>query len=368
MKITIDRKTFADALMDVAPFAPAKTPVPVLKYAKITTKGKRMKIEANDTNAGIARYIDVIDSDSDGSFLVDISAFSKFVQKINGDTMDVCADGTTVEVTHCKGKAEFASDNPDLFPSFRTDENDARDIVIPASTLKEIINKGKSFVATDTLRPQLCAIYVYKKDTELGFFASDTRKLIYGRYANNDNSETSWLIAPTCFSALSKLCAAGGDVNIKVSDTHAVYRLGNTIIQTCLPNGKFPDCKRLIPQDFAIECALDKSELNDSLARLSLFSGDTQLIKFQISRMDMVMSCDNISKMEKSSETLAHSGCTGEITIGANISNMAAAINSFGVSDIVMKMNDESKPIVITSASEDNILVLVMPMRFASYD
>lgn len=141
MKLRIDRKTFAQALAEVAPFAPAKPAIMVLKNARVTTKDKWMKIEieANDTETSIVKYVEMLECDADGSFLIDIAEFNKFIAKTRGEEIEIQVDGNEIKVVHSKGKAEFMTEDADVFPAFNMPEAETTEITIDAKVLADAI-------------------------------------------------------------------------------------------------------------------------------------------------------------------------------------------------------------------------------------
>lgn len=366
MKITIDRKIFAQALSEVAPFAPAKAVVMILKYAKITTKGNRMKIEANDANCSMVKYLNLIDCDQDGSFLVDIADFNKFISKTKGNTIELDVDNGNVKVKHSNGSATFQGANADDFPSSETLKDGATEIRIPAEFITEAVAKGKNFIMTDKLKPQMCAIYAYIKDGVFGYCATDTTKLIHNSMPIESDLDINWFIVPTIFPALVNNCKRGGDIVIHVSEKHVSYRIGDCIISSLMPKGAFPNFKRVIPQTWNIECAVDRTELLEALGRVSLFCDASECVKMDVTRMDMTLSVDNLDYGKTSNENITHNGCDGELEIGVGASNMSAVAGVFEAGTIVMRMTDASRPILFAQPNSESFQVICMPMRITS--
>lgn len=363
MKITAETKKLAQTLAEVVPFAPVKAVVRILKYAKITTKGNRMKIEANNQEAGIVKYVDLIDCDQDGTFLIDIAEFSKFISKINSDTVEITTDGEEISVKHSKGKASFVTQKADEYPSFTMNNDESVEFTVPSSLLGNVIEKGKGFVSTDPMRPQMVAIYAYIKDGKFGFCATDTHKLTHGEIPTDIIGNVEWLIMPASFNALLKGCSENEEVVIKTNEKKTLYRFGNTHIVTAQANGKYPNFQRVIPKEHSIECEVAKEEVLDALKRLTLFLDNTGCIKAEISPMDMNLSVDNIDYAKKSVENLTHSGCNGDITIGVSAQNLMACVGAFRQNEVTLRMTDAARPVVFLHKDNPNFITLTMPMQ-----
>lgn len=365
MKITIDRKVFASALSDVAPFAPQKSPVAILKYARITTKGTRMKIEANDAQCAMVRYIETNECDQDGIFLIDIAELNKFISKVKGDTIEMTVDGNTVKVRHSKGTAEFQTVPADEYPAFKMSDSESTELDIPTAALSDAVAKGKVFISTDILRPQICAIYAYTEGGKFGYCATDTHRLIHSWRGMSGDScpDVNWYIMPSVFSAIMNACKTADMARVRITESHVQYTIGGFRIQSVQAKGSFPNFRRVIPQTWSMECGVGKSDMMDSTSRVSMFCpAQSRCIKFGIGRMDMTISADDLDTMKSSMESISHNGCDGEITIGVNADNITAALSVFN-GDILMRMTDSSRPILLAEPGNDRMQVICMPMQ-----
>lgn len=364
MKIKIDRKSFAQALAEVAPYAPAKSPIEVLKFAKITAEGDWMKIEAHDRAVSLSKYVKMEECDGEGAFLIPIVDLSKFVSKTNGDHLDLSYDGSTIKISHSKGEAEFNAPSAEQYPTFKVEEEATSTFDLPTSFLAEAISRGEKFVSTDLFTPALCSIYVYINDGEFGYCATDTRKLIHGSKSSQSacDGEISWLIVPTVFGSLKSLCKTNETAKISISDNHVSYAIGQTLIQCVKQKGKYPDFRRVIPTSHKLECLIDKNELADSINRTSLFGDKLSAMKMQVSQMDMVLTASSLEYSRKSVEHITHNGCNGEITIGVNSDSLFASISAFDGANILMKMTDPNRPILFEQNGEAGLVVILMPM------
>lgn len=364
MKIIIKRKVLSEALSEVTPFVMQKGPTPILKYAKIVTKGNRVKFESNNTQASVRRYVEAIEIDQDGSFLIDCADVSAYIGKCNGEDITLETKDDTLTVTHSKGHAQFQIMRVDEYPDFDMPTENITEFILPSSLLSEYINIGKNFVGTDDFRPQLKAIYAYVKDGKIGYCATDTHKMVadYCPIDNADGIDIHWFIEPSVFSAITKSCASVENITVKVSPTHVSYKIGNTVIQTLQTQGRFPDFNRVIPKEWAMECVVDKGEFVDTLKRTAYICDDSRVVKLDISPMDMTISSDDWSKGKKSSETIQHHGCNSEIKLGAHIDYLTTCISTCSNDEVVLRLSEPSKPILIYNADRQNANVLVMPM------
>lgn len=362
MNIAVNRKVFLAALNDVAPFANPRNVIPILKYAKITTKGNRIKVEANDSKSGLTKYIEAEKIDEEGSFLVNVNEVAKYISALSDEVLVISIDGASISIPHLKGEGVFQSEEVGDYPSFKKDGDAIKEFVIPTGLLSEYISMSRDFVDYNETRPVLQAMYAFVKDGKFGFCATDTHKLICGSNPIDSTEEVSWLIIPTVAAALKKACTATDEISVRLFENHHSYRIENTIIDTVKMNGNFPNFERVVPKQWNIECTVDAEDMVKSLKRLSMFSDESDCMKLNISPMDMVMSVDNIAGSKNASENVVHNGCNGNIKIGFSVSNALSSFSIFGSNEVVIGLSDPGRPALIKKYGENGCMVVLMPM------
>lgn len=231
--------------------------------------------------------------------------------------------------------------------------------------LAESISIGKNFTSKDPLRPQLSAIYAYIEDNSYGFSATNTHVLIndFSPLTESRQEDTSWYIEPIVFSALLVQCKKVDEVNIRIAPASVMYRFGDTIIQTLQTKAKYPDFKRVLPQQWSIESEMDRQDLTDSLNRVSMTSNQaSRLIKLSFDRLNVTLSSSDLTTMKNSSETIAHRGCNGEITIGFNIDHLNACIGAMNPNVVCMRMTESTRAALFVREDKPNMKIVLMPM------
>ena len=361
MQITISRNILAGALADLAPLANKKTTLVILNYVKFVTKGNKIRLQTSDGETSIRKYVEAESIDQDGDFLVDCADLNSFLGKVKGDTLQLTLDGNTLTVKHSKGKAQFQTLPVDDFPEPKQD-SEATEVAVPASALANLISVASNFVSNDDFRPQMKPIRAIVKDGELTVCATDTRVLIKDAVSLTDcPQEVAWYIEQSAFSSLLKTCKGQEVAIVRVSPTNASYRIGATTIFTQQTMGNFPDFKRVIPADHAIDVTFKKSEADEAVQRAMLFTEDSKLAKIAVSALAMNIEAENLSKITKAVETFACAS-NNEITFGVNADKFMDCIKACASDEVKMELSDASRPIVFKDGNNPNRVILCMPM------
>lgn len=365
MELTINRNILAEALQAVKPFVTAKSPITILKYARCTTKGKRMKIEANDTQGGIVRYMELIDCNADGSFLVNAADMFRLVSKITAPEIRIEAEGDSLSMAYGKASADFSVPDANDYPSFSVNDDESTTLTVPAAWISSCIAIGQDFVMDDNLKPQMCAIYCYAKDGRFGFCATDTRSLATDSWEMPGcDADGAFLMMKNVFGPLRLMCAKNdGGVTVTFNNKHVTYRSGDTIIQSVQASGRYPDFNRVIPKTHNVECKAAKNAILEPLARVAMFCEVSKCVQFAFGPFDVSMTVENLTDGKRSVEHADVAECTGELTIGINADNIVKCLKAYNSSDIVMEMTDPGRPIVVRSEERPSMTVLSMPMQ-----
>lgn len=367
MKLKIDRKVFTQAIAEVALFIPRKPVMEIQKNAKFTTKGKYLKLEAGDSESSIIKYIEMVECDTDGSFLANATDLSRFVSKTKGDIIEVELEKTTVFVRHPKGAAEFQSEDAKEFPKFNMPDKDVTEVIVNSMVLSDFILKGRAFVSDNDTTPQLKAIYTYIKDGRFGFCATNGYKVCSGSVPSampEGKDEVHWLIMPAIFSSLINICRVNGssDVSVKITGTHVSYRIGNTIVQSVLALQKYPAFEKILGITYPNECSVDKADFMDSLTRIQMFCDESRCVKLKISRMDMMLNAYNLIDAKKSSEKVVHNGCDTELSIGENVDYLIQCLSVMKDGEVLIRMSEPNRPLMFTQRENPDLVALTMPL------
>lgn len=364
MELTIDKKSLTDALTIAMPFVSGKQPVEIFKYCKCTTKGNRIKIEANNSNGGVIRYLNLISCDEDISFLLNCMDISKYLNKLSDTDLKIIVTDDVVTIKHRKGKATFAAPSVEDYPEMQTsDETSSVEIEIPSVFIASAVTVGKNFVSTEELRPQMKAIFAYVKDGKFGFCATDTLALVCDEYPIDIDVDCSFLIMPHVFPVVSTMRKISPVVKITIDEYHVIYRFDNTIVKSTVVKGKYPDFKRVIPQTHIACGNVDVEDLVDTVGRMVISADDMQCIKMSFDGMFLEVSMNNLTDVRTASERIACAYNGNPMSFGVNASMLLRSLRTLNAGDVRIELSGEGHPVLLKTDDAPNRTTLIMPMQ-----
>ena len=155
-----------------------------------------------------------------------------------------------------------------------------------------------------------------------------------------------------------------GEVEIAVNDKKAQFIINDTIVQTRLIDGVYPETNRLIPLTFDYELTIDAKDLLDAIDRASFIKNDgVSVIKFSLSEDECVLSSKSV-EVGSSTEVLNSASFVGNrLEISCNGRYVFDAIKALSGSLVKCSLCGEMKPFIIQSVDDASVLQLVLPVR-----
>lgn len=363
MKITINRKSFIDALSIGGSMSGKSKTLPILDMAKVTIKDKKAIISSFDGEVAITLRSDIIDNEGDMVFCINTKDLLSILKSLKDEVLELDITNNVCVVLHSKGKMEVLVSDSDDFPTPNKD-SESVGVNIDSSVLVSWVKKAKNFIEQSDIRPIMGGMYLYYNSNEVGCAATNAHKL-FCDFINVECSVESpqdAVLTSKAMDALVGMLTGSESVTIVFSDNNIAFKTPNAMLLCRKIEGSFPAFRTIIPKTSNVSVEVDMVELKDAVTRAVLMSGMTHLLKITCSGFNMhIESCD-FDFGKKSNEDVVCSVSGGEITLGVNGEFLLNCLNALEGNKVVMTMQDSARPIVFR---EENTTILQMPMRLA---
>lgn len=363
MKITINRKSFIDALGIGGSMSGKSKTLPILDMAKVTIKDKKAIISSFDGEVAITLRSDVVDSEGDIVFCINTKDLMSILKSLKDEVLELDIANNVCVVLHSKGKMEVLVSDSEDFPTPNKD-SESVGVSIESSVLASWVKKSKNFIEQSDIRPIMGGMYLYYGKNEVGCAATNAHKLYWDYKSVECGVEGTYdaVLTSKAMDALLGMLSGSDSVTIVFSDNNITFKTSNAMLMCRKIEGKFPAFRTIIPSGGNVSVEVDMDEFRDAINRAVLMSGMTHLLKITFSGFNMhIESCD-FDFGKKSNEDIACSVNGGDITLGVNGEFLLNCLNALEGNKVVMTMQDGARPIVFR---EENTTVLQMPMRLA---
>lgn len=363
MKVTINRKSFIDALGIGGSMSGKAKTLPILDMAKVTIKDKKAIISSFDGEVAITLRSDIVDSEGDMVFCINTKDLLSILKSLKDEVLELDIANNVCVVLHSKGKMEVLVSDSEDFPTPNKD-SESVGVSIESGVLASWVKKSKNFIEQSDIRPIMGGMYLYYGGNEVGCAATNAHKLYWDYKGVECGVEGTYdaVLTSKAMDALLGMLSGSDSVTIVFSDNNIAFKTSNAMLMCRKIEGKFPAFRTIIPNGGNISVEVDMEDLRDAINRAVLMSGMTHLLKITFSGFNMhIESCD-FDFGKKSNEDVVCNVSGGEITLGVNGEFLLNCLNALEGNKVVMTMQDSARPIVFR---EENTTVLQMPMRLA---
>ena len=370
MKFVIKRDILLKSLNFVQGVVEKKNTLPILSNVLIELKNNKLTIVATDLDIIFKDEIYDVKSIKEGNTTTTAAILFDILRKISSNseiTFDLKSDN----------KLSLKSDNADFnllclptdnFPTF-TDDFEGNEITIDNERFLKLLNKTKISISNDDTRHYLNGVYLHLTEAHDRIFltgvATDSHRLSSSsiEITNTENFKPIILPRKTIFQLCSLLTEKSEQLSIQINENKIKFNLGNMILISKVIDGKFPDYKKVVPQNNDKTLIVSSKDFINSIERVASVSLDRKEgVKLAINKDNVQLSVNS-----------ANSGDGNEkIKAQFNSENLNISFNSKYLIDIAseienmkLKMNfkDSVSPVLIEDVSDKNSFYVIMPMK-----
>jgi len=367
MELKITKQNLSDGIQTVQNAISQKSSLPILGNVLLETDNSTLKLTATDLDIGICSIVpaEII---SEGSITIPARKFFDIVRSFPEDSEISLSMKKNNFVNIRSGKAQFRiiglpKEEFPLLPVFK----DKDSIVIENSMLREMMNLTEFAVSKDDTRYVLNGMLFTIKGEDVCIAATDGRRLavIRKKLPKKTLVDREVIIPTKTAQEVRRMLTEDGEVGIKFSDNQVLFSFPNSFILSRLIEGEYPNYRNVIPERTEKEIKVAREDFLSATRRASIFTDqDSLAVKLSIKKKKMTISKNTPYLGEAKEElTIDYSG-TDEFEIGFNPKYLTDVLKNLPEDDIVLEVNDSSKPGVIRKG--DNYTYVILPMQVTS--
>lgn len=279
MKLICTQENLLQALTALDRVVGKQSSLPILSNFLFETEKGRLKISATNLEIGIFVYVGA-KIESEGKVAIPARILSQFIQNLpSGDVLEleVKEKHLTIKAgaSEMKIKVLDGKDFP-IIPHYKKEYP----LILPAQSIKQALGRLLFCVSTNESRIELTGVQLLFEEKQLSLAATDSFRLaeeIIPYTKSSVPQEYTSLIIPT--QTLQEVSRSLGseveEIKMAVEENQLFFEFGNIQIVSRIINGRFPDYKQIIPQNFQTKVVLEKETFLRSLKIASTLSSYT---------------------------------------------------------------------------------------------
>ena len=235
--------------------------------------------------------------------------------------------------------------------------------------LQRFLQQGRSYVASDELRPVMNGLYLYmNEEREIGACSTDAHRLYHGyeKVENYDIHPSPWCfnLPKGAFNLIEAGLKRSSVMEVHKSGLVVRFIFGRTIVYVMTIEGNFPNFRAVIPQkhQFATFWEVNKSDLLRAINLAAVTENKaTQLIRFKAGDELMVRSQDIDYQLE-SEQVVKVEKQGNDVEIGLKSAFLRDLLKSIPTQRVKFSIADATRAVIIEPETEQGFLTLLMPM------
>jgi DNA polymerase-3 subunit beta len=385
MKLLCTQENFKRAIHNCERMVSKRNTLPILNNILLEAEKGGLKISATNLEVGVSSKVGA-KVEKEGQITVPAKLIGSFSANLvdNGEniTLEVMEDKLKIKSGTNKVviKGMSANDFP-LIPSKSTKFL----FELPGLEMKNVLIKVLPAAAINEARQELTGVNLLLGEKEVAFAATDSFRLAecklkiteeqvdLERYRILLEKKDSFIIPSSTLLELNRIIYADdpGKIKIAIEEGQIFFETDGTKLVSRLINGKYPDYKHIMPEDYKTHIVGEKSLLQGAVKMASIFSPGASgeiTLKIDSPAKKIFMLSSSAEAGENSTElNFDITGPSQEVVFNAKY--LLDGINIAASSKVAVLLNSESTPAAVKEIDEksgevlENFTYIVMPIK-----
>src|SRR3954463_16476508 len=263
MKFSVSREKFIGSLGVAARGVSTRSAIQTLAGIRLEARAEGVELQATDMELGI-RVAAEASVERAGTVVLPGRLLLDVVRSLPKDDLSLEYRSSEGDVELVSGPSRFHLRTlpADEFPKL-PEAGDAAIMRVPSQAFVETIGRVARAAPRDETRPHLTGVLVSAAERELRMVATDSYRLSVKETTLDEPLEGSLEanVPARTLQELSRISASdGGDqIEIAALEHQVIFRVGEVTLSSRLVEGRFPNYKQLLPEQFEHELRLARS-------------------------------------------------------------------------------------------------------------
>lgn len=362
MQLQVTQENLNKALSTVARVANTRGTLPVLANVLIRTVGGRLSIAATNLDIAITHYIGAKVSE-EGAITVPARLMQDFVGSLPTGVIDLKLDEYKLNIATDQYQSVINGVSAEEFPVVPAITK-GKSWSVPAGELKKSLQQVVIAASSDEARPVLTGVYLHTSEGKLYMAATDSYRLAE-KEISTVKEEIDLLVPVTAMNDLLRIVSdAEEEVRVTSDDQQVLFQVGDVELVARLIEGKYPDYRKLIPQQFETTAILKRADLLNATKISSLFARESAgSITLNVDESTQELSIRSVASQLGENTAHAAAKVTGGGAITLNSRYLLDALHALSGDEVSFSFNGKLEPSVLRDPAAGDYTHIIMPLK-----
>jgi DNA polymerase-3 subunit beta len=371
MKFIVSSSLLLKQLQQINGVIQANNVLPILEDFLFEIEKNKLTVTATDLETVMRTQLEV-EAKEPGKVCVPARILMDSLKNLPDQPLTFNIDKNfAIELTSDSGKYKVMGENPDNFPK-EPAADDATSFTMTSTGLVTAINKTLFAVSTDDLRPAMTGVFFELSEAGVQCVATDAHRLV--KFKRTDvvcPSKDSFIVPKKPLNLLKSALPDNEDeITLSYNSNH-LFVVHNTTQLSCrLIDARFPDYKVVIPTDNPYKMLVMKSDFQQALRRVSIFSNkSTNQVALTITGSQLQLAAQDIDFSFEGNERMPCQYTGEDMSIAFNAKFLIEMLNAIDTPEVVMELSTSTKAGILKPTEQgegEDLMMLVMPLMLNS--
>lgn len=370
MNIKINRIELLRSLSSIVFAAERKHHIQILTNVLIEIRENNFYLTTTDMELECRSRLTLENSYDANSFCVSAKSLHDIVRvtKVSDLILDFTKESQLIVKA---GKSKFTLPMLDGidFPRFTVKSENEKEFIFNYSVITDILKRVSFCASNNDVRQYLLGVKLELREQLITAIATDGYRLaLYDVKSENlpTNTEVDVILPKKVCTELIKLNSifSNEDLKIIINESNYInFQVGELSIISRLIDGKYPECRSLIPESHPFSVKIDREEFKNKLSETSTMLNERfRVIVMQLEKNNLQLSTNN-TEVEKA-EVILEVGYTADpIKIGCNLNHISEVLQAMDSTEVKISLKDSDDKILIEYPDQASPQYIVMPSR-----
>ena len=370
MHFEIKRDTLLKSLNFAHSVIEKKNTLPILSNVLLNVKNNKLSIVATDLDLVFYDEIEDLKIIKEGSTTTSATVLNDLLRKLPSNLSIIfnLKDENKLNITADNSKFNLLCLPVDNFPNF-SDNFSGEEIMLDSKKFLSLLNKTKVSMSNDETRHYLNGIFIHTTEINSKPFltgvSTDSHRLSSSSLLLESVKNFKSFILPK--KAVFQLCNILSESEKKLilltGETKVQFKIGKMNITSKIIDGKFPDYRKVVPNNNTKVLTIDVKDLKNSVERVTTVSVDRKEgVKITLEK-DNIQLFVNSTLSGEGKETLKANYNSDQFTVSFNPKYLLDVASEIQDEKITIKLNDAVSPVLVQDALDKYSYFVIMPMK-----
>ncbi|AGF48034.1 DNA polymerase III subunit beta [Candidatus Kinetoplastibacterium oncopeltii TCC290E] len=362
------RESLLKTLSNIVGIVERRNTMPILSNLMIRKdKGNKVAFITTDIEVQMTTYANCGSGESEVSTTVSARKFLDILKALpDMSNINVELHDNKIYIESSKSRFNLQTINSEEFPVMSCPDTWDISVRLSQRDLKSLFSMVYFSMAQQDIRYYLNGMLLVFKDNCIFAVSTDGHRLSYNSIEANEFEGCKEVIVPRkTILELQRLLQDSDDIIcIDVSSSQIKFCFRDIEFISKLVEGKFPDFRKVIPNNYPISFPINREYFQGSLQRVAIITNDKfKGVRFHFETNNLKVSSSNTDH-EEAQEDLEIDYRGNDFDVGFNVNYLLDVISNLKSENLIWSITpDSNASVLITVPDDPNFKYVVMPMR-----